>query len=53
MVVPGPGPRWAGRLILAFYAWGFVSATVIMVALLARSVVRWCREKGGWRDDSK
>lgn len=48
MVIPGPGPRWAGRITLFVYAWGFVSAVVIMVALLWRRLARWCREKGGW-----
>lgn len=47
-VMPGLGPRWAGRLAIAFYAWGFLSAVVIMVGLLGQRLARWVREKGGW-----
>lgn len=48
MVLPIPPPKWAGRIVLVFYAWGLVSGLVIMVMLLGQRLVQWCREKGGW-----
>ena len=43
-----PVPRWAARIVLSIYGIGFVSAVVIMAALLVQRVLGWAREKGGW-----
>lgn len=43
-----PLPRWAARIVLSIYGVGFVSAMVIMVALLVQWISEWLRRRGGW-----
>ena len=42
------GPRWAGRIMLAVYIVGLVSAMIMMIKLVVQKVWTWLREKGGW-----
>jgi len=48
MLDNSPLPRWAARAVLAAWAWGFVSAVIILVLLVSQRVKEWLKEKGGW-----
>lgn len=41
-------PRWAARIVLAVYIWGFISAVVILGMLVGWRVRRWLERRGGW-----
>lgn len=45
---PPPLPKWAARVVIGAYAWGLVSAVVILGGLLAYRVKEWFKERGGW-----
>lgn len=43
-----PLPRWAARVVIGAWAWGFISAVVILALLVWERVKEWVKEKGGW-----
>lgn len=43
-----PTQRWAARLVLFIYLWGFLTAVFVMGGLLVQRVWGWMKEKGGW-----
>lgn len=39
---------WSGRVVIAIYFIGFISAVVMMVKLAVAKVSEWLQRRGGW-----